>query len=110
MRNSWASSRGGASSTASVRNSRPSFGATLKLRPVDTDGAPPPSCPMSTLTGNKLTMSFELPAAHGYTTAFCVLERERHDRQLSLYNLKRQLSLRGRSYALPPLERLRSVA
>jgi hypothetical protein len=34
MRNSWASSRGGASSTASVRNSRPSFGATLKLRPL----------------------------------------------------------------------------
>src|SRR5918999_330179 len=42
--------------------------------------------------------------------AFCVLERERHDRQLSLYNLKRQLSFKGRSYALPALERLRSVA
>ena len=42
--------------------------------------------------------------------AFCVLERERHDRQLSLYNLKRQLRFKGRSSALPALERLRSAA
>jgi hypothetical protein len=42
--------------------------------------------------------------------AFCVLERERHDRQLSLYNLKRQLSCRGRSSVLSALERLRSAA
>jgi putative transposase len=42
--------------------------------------------------------------------AFCVLERERHERTLSIYNLKRQLSLRGRSYVLPALERLRSTA
>src|ERR687896_1480918 len=45
----------------------------------------------------------------GCLIAFCVLERERHDRQLSLYNLKRQLSFKGRSAALPALERLRSV-
>jgi len=42
--------------------------------------------------------------------AFCVLERERHDRHLSIYELKRQLSLRGRSCVLPALERLRSTA
>jgi hypothetical protein len=42
--------------------------------------------------------------------AFCVLERERHERQLSIYQLKRQLSLRGRSCVLPALERLRSTA
>ena len=42
--------------------------------------------------------------------AFCVLERERQERQLSIYQLKRQLSFRGRSYVLPALERLRSTA
>jgi putative transposase len=42
--------------------------------------------------------------------AFCVLERERHARHLSIYTLKRQLSFRGRSLALPALERLRSAA
>jgi hypothetical protein len=42
--------------------------------------------------------------------AFCVLERERHERQLSIYQLKRQLSFRGRSFVLPALERLRSAA
>jgi Transposase DDE domain len=42
--------------------------------------------------------------------AFCVLERERHERQLSIYKLKRQLSYRGRSFVLPALERLRSAA
>jgi putative transposase len=42
--------------------------------------------------------------------AFCVLERERHDRRLSIYQLKRRLSFKGRSMALPALERLRSAA
>jgi DDE family transposase len=42
--------------------------------------------------------------------AFCVLERERHDRHLSIYQLKRQLSFRGPSVVLPALERLRSAA
>jgi putative transposase len=43
-------------------------------------------------------------------TAFCVLERERHDRHLSIYKLKRLLSFQGRSVALPALERLRTAA
>jgi hypothetical protein len=42
--------------------------------------------------------------------AFCVLERERHDRHLSVYKLKRLLSFKGRSVALPALERLRAAA
>jgi putative transposase len=42
--------------------------------------------------------------------AFCVLERERHERQLSIYTLRRHLSCRGRSLALPALERLRRTA
>ena len=42
--------------------------------------------------------------------AFCVLERERYDRQLSIYQLKRQLSFKGRDHALPALERLRRTA
>jgi putative transposase len=42
--------------------------------------------------------------------AFCVLERERHDRNLSIYKLKRFLSFQGRSVALPALERLRTAA
>jgi putative transposase len=42
--------------------------------------------------------------------AFCVLERERYDRQLTIYKLKRQLSFKGRSHALPSLERLRRAA
>jgi putative transposase len=42
--------------------------------------------------------------------AFCVLERERYDRQLSIYHLKRQLSFKGRDHALPALERLRRTA
>jgi hypothetical protein len=42
--------------------------------------------------------------------AFCVLERERSDRQLSLDKLKRQLSFKGRSHTLPSLERLRRAA
>jgi hypothetical protein len=39
-----------------------------------------------------------------------VLERERYDRQLSIYKLTRRLSFRGRSHALPSLERLRRAA
>lgn len=42
--------------------------------------------------------------------AFCVLERERYDRQLSIYKLKRQLSFMGRAHILPALERLRRIA
>jgi hypothetical protein len=42
--------------------------------------------------------------------AFCVLERERHDRRLTIYKLKRQLSCRGRPLVLPALERLRHSA
>jgi hypothetical protein len=42
--------------------------------------------------------------------AFCVLERERHDRGLTIYKLKRQLSFQGGSLALPALERLRRAA
>jgi hypothetical protein len=42
--------------------------------------------------------------------AFCVLERERHDRRVSLYQLKRRLSFKGRSMALSALERFRSAA
>jgi hypothetical protein len=42
--------------------------------------------------------------------AFCVLERERHDQQLSIYKLKRQLSFKGYSHTLPALERLRRAA
>jgi hypothetical protein len=42
--------------------------------------------------------------------AFCILERERQDRQLSIYKLRRQLSCQGRSIALPALERLKQAA
>jgi putative transposase len=42
--------------------------------------------------------------------AFCVLERERHDRHLSIYQLKRQLSFKGRSLVLPALERIGGAA
>ena len=42
--------------------------------------------------------------------AFCVLERERYDRQLSIYKLKRQLSFKGHSHTRPSLERLRRAA
>jgi DDE family transposase len=42
--------------------------------------------------------------------AFCLLERERHDRGLSIYKLRRQLSCRGRTVALPALERLKRAA
>jgi putative transposase len=42
--------------------------------------------------------------------AFCVMERERHTRGLSIYKLKRQLSFKGRSLVLPALEQLRSAA
>ncbi len=42
--------------------------------------------------------------------ACCGLERERQDRHLSIYKLKRQLSFPGHSIALPALERLRRAA
>jgi putative transposase len=42
--------------------------------------------------------------------AFCVLERERHDRGLTIYKLKHQLSCQGRTLTLPALERLRQAA
>jgi Transposase DDE domain len=42
--------------------------------------------------------------------AFCVLERERHDRRVSIYQRKRRLSFKGQSMALSALERLRSTA
>ena len=42
--------------------------------------------------------------------ACCVLERERHDRGLSIDKLKRHLSCRGRAAVLPALERLRRTA
>jgi putative transposase len=45
-----------------------------------------------------------------YLVAFCVLERERHDRNLTIYKLKRQLSFQGRSFPLPALERLKRAA
>jgi hypothetical protein len=41
---------------------------------------------------------------------FCVLERERHDRGLTIYKLRRQLSYHGRMLTLPALERLRQAA
>jgi hypothetical protein len=42
--------------------------------------------------------------------AFCVLERERHDRRLTIYKLKRPLNGHGRAVELPALERLRQTA
>jgi putative transposase len=42
--------------------------------------------------------------------AFCVLERERHDRHLTIYKLKRQLSFQGDASPLPALERLKRAA
>jgi hypothetical protein len=39
-----------------------------------------------------------------------VLERERHDRGGSIYQLKRRLSFKGRSITLPALGQLRSAA
>ena len=46
----------------------------------------------------------------GCLAACCVLERERHDRHLSISQRKRLLSFQGRSVALPALERLRTAA
>jgi hypothetical protein len=43
-------------------------------------------------------------------TAFCVLESERHERGISIYQLKRCLSFKGQSMMLSALERLRSAA
>jgi hypothetical protein len=42
--------------------------------------------------------------------AFCVLERERQGRGLSIYKLKRHLSCQGRTGVLPALELLRQSA
>jgi putative transposase len=42
--------------------------------------------------------------------AFCVLEREGHDRHLTIYQLKRHLSCQGRTIGLPALERLRQTS
>jgi hypothetical protein len=42
--------------------------------------------------------------------AFCVLERERQERGLSIYKLKRHLSCQGRTVVLPALELLRQPA
>jgi putative transposase len=42
--------------------------------------------------------------------AFFVLERERYDRRLTIYKLKRHLSCQGRTVRLPALERLRQIA
>jgi hypothetical protein len=42
--------------------------------------------------------------------AFCVLERERHERHLRIYTLKRLLRFQGRSLHLPALERLKTTA
>ena len=52
----------------------------------------------------------QLPHVACCLTAFCVLERERHDRGLSIYKLKRALSCHGRSIRLPALERLMGTA
>lgn len=42
--------------------------------------------------------------------AFCVLERERHDRGLTIDKLMHQLSCQGRTVFLPALERLKQAA
>jgi hypothetical protein len=42
--------------------------------------------------------------------AFCVLERELHNRHLSIYKLEEQLSFKGCFLVLPVLERLRNAA
>jgi hypothetical protein len=42
--------------------------------------------------------------------AFGVLERERHDRHLSIYKLKRPLSFKGPSCVIPALERFKRAA
>jgi hypothetical protein len=55
----------------------------------------------------------ERAQVHHFTcclVAFGGLERERYDRQLSSYKLKRQLSFKGHSHVLPSLERLRRSA
>jgi putative transposase len=55
----------------------------------------------------------ERAQVHHFTcclVAFCVLERERHDRGLTIYKLRRQLSCRGHTLVLPALERLTRTA
>ena len=51
-----------------------------------------------------------VPHVTGCLAASCVLERERHDRALTIYKLKRQLSYQGPTLALPALQRLRQAA
>jgi hypothetical protein len=55
----------------------------------------------------------ERAQGHHFTcglVAFGILERERHDRALTIYKLKRKLSCHGRTLALPALERLTEAA
>ena len=42
--------------------------------------------------------------------AFCVLERERQARGLSIYKLKRQLSYKGQAFILPALKKKKNAA
>jgi hypothetical protein len=49
-------------------------------------------------------------AAMPYGNAKTALERERHDRGLTIYKLKQQLSGQGRMRELPALERLSRAA
>ena len=61
----------------------------------------------------RLSSAFRTGATASYhvcLAAFCVLEQERHDRQLSIYKLKQKPSFQGRSLALPTLERLQRTA
>lgn len=46
----------------------------------------------------------------GCLVAFCILERESHDRGMSIYKLKRRLSFKGRTPPLLALQRLRKAA
>ena len=65
------------------------------------------------LRNRSLTARSERAQLHHFTcclVAFCVLERERQDRRLTIYVLKRQLSCHGRTVELPALERLRQSA
>ncbi len=41
---------------------------------------------------------------------FCMLERESHDRSMSIYKLKRRLSFKGLAFALSALQLLREAA
>jgi Transposase DDE domain len=52
----------------------------------------------------------QLQHSSGCLVAFCVLERERHDQQLTIYQLKRRLSFQGPADTRPALERLKRAA